>query len=81
MAKQSKRLAKRNAERVASCRSCGIPEMQILIANLEGHGCSASIAIEQDRIPTDRVPSLPLPGCTARYCRCEWTAALPKELT
>lgn len=79
MANQSKRLAKRNAEKIASCRDCGITEMQLLVANLKHSSCPEAIAIEHDHIPIESLPSLPLPHCDAEECLCLWTAALPKD--
>jgi len=30
--------------------------------------------------PIDEAPELPLPGCTAAYCRCMYLAVIPKDL-
>jgi hypothetical protein len=44
----------------------------IKLVNMGGESDCKSIGIHEKLFPIERVPVLPLPGCDASYCRCEY---------
>jgi hypothetical protein len=52
-------------------KQTGIKKVKILDAGDE-RDCPMIKKMEEKSWPIDEVPELPLPGCTAEYCRCEY---------
>ena len=65
-----------NAARLAQMRAAKIERVQILFNHHEGCYCSKARLLQDEEIPIDKVPSLPLDGCDADECGCIWTALI-----
>lgn len=58
-------------------RAAGVQWVKILGCNNPGEDCAAVLALKGRKIPIDVAPSLPLPLCDKRTCKCIIIATEP----
>jgi len=64
------RLRNQCESRIADMRSCGIKFVQVLGCGNEGEDCEACLALKNYSIEIEFAPTLPLPGCDKKKCKC-----------
>ena len=75
MAKQKFPLDKAGVQKVskaklAELREFGIEYVGVLGCNNPGDDCEACLALKDQKIEIAFAPTLPLPGCDKKHCKC-----------
>jgi hypothetical protein len=64
------RLRNWSERRLAEMRERGIKFVQVLGCNNPGDDCEACLAMKDHSVEIEYAPTLPLPGCTMKKCKC-----------
>ena len=78
-ARANREYQEQRRNRIADFKARGIERCELLPANLMGGCCAIAEAMKGRSLKVSEAPKLPLPGCDAEECLCDYVCVLEDE--